>query len=62
MAGVRVVRPGDRVPDVGSGAMAREAAISNQVCGASKIWVGFELPGHALGQAPPRRGGEARSS
>ena len=45
MAGVRVVRPGDRVPDVGSGAMAREAAISNQVCGASKIWVGYvELP------------------
>jgi uncharacterized RmlC-like cupin family protein len=39
-AAVRVVRPGDRLPDVGSGAMAREAAISKTVCGAEKIWVG----------------------
>ena len=43
--GVRVVRPADRLPDVGSGAMAREAAISNRVTGAEKIWVGYvELP------------------
>jgi uncharacterized RmlC-like cupin family protein len=43
--GVRVVRPADRLPDVGSGAMAREAAISAKVTGAEKIWVGFvELP------------------
>ncbi|TMC14916.1 MAG: cupin domain-containing protein [Chloroflexi bacterium] len=43
--GVKVVRPGDRQPDVGSGAMAREAAVSNSVCGAEKIWVGYvELP------------------
>ena len=43
--GVRVVRPADRMPDVGSGAMAREAAISNRVTGAEKIWVGYvELP------------------
>jgi len=45
MAGVKVVRPADRVADVGSGAMAREAAISNRVTGAEKIWVGYvELP------------------
>ena len=43
--GVKVVRPADRLPDVGSGAMAREAAVSNSVCGAVKIWVGYvELP------------------
>ena len=43
--GVKVVRPADRLPDVGSGAMAREAAISNRVTGAEKIWVGYvELP------------------
>ena len=40
MSGVRAVRPEDRVADVGSGAMAREAAISTAVCGAEKIWVG----------------------
>jgi len=45
MAGVRVVRPADRLPDVGSGAMAREAAVSRNVCGAERIWVGYvELP------------------
>ena len=40
MAGVRVVRPEDRRPDVGSGAMVREAAISSAVTGAERIWVG----------------------
>lgn len=42
---LRVVRPGDRVPDVASGAMVREAAIAQAVVGAQKIWVGYaELP------------------
>jgi uncharacterized RmlC-like cupin family protein len=42
---LRVVRPSDRVPDLASGAMIREAAISQTVVGAQKIWVGYvELP------------------
>jgi uncharacterized RmlC-like cupin family protein len=43
--GLRVVRPADRRPDVASGAMRREAAISREVVGAERIWVGYvELP------------------
>ena len=42
---LRVVRPSDRVQDVASGAMVREAAIADRVVGAQKIWVGYvELP------------------
>jgi len=42
---LRVVRPGDRVPDVASGAMLREAAIAQHIVGAERIWVGYvELP------------------
>src|SRR5919205_1588582 len=42
---LRVVRPSDRRPDVASGAMVREAAISQALVGAEKIWVGYvELP------------------
>jgi len=42
---LRVIRPGDRKPDVASGAMVREAAIAQTVVGAQKIWVGYaELP------------------
>src|SRR5439155_4979688 len=42
---LRVVRPADRVPDVASGAMIREAAIAQTVVGSQKIWVGYvELP------------------
>ena len=45
MSGFKLVRPEDRLPDVGSGAMAREAAVSTRTCGAEKIWVGYvELP------------------
>jgi len=42
---LRVVRPGDRKADIGSGAMVREAAIAETLVGAQKIWVGYaELP------------------
>ena len=42
---LQVVRPPDRVPDVASGAMIREAAIAQTVVGSQKIWVGYvELP------------------
>ena len=40
-----MIRAGDRVPDVASGAMVREAAISEGICEARKLWVGYvELP------------------
>ena len=43
--GLKVIRPADRKPDVASGAMVREAAISKALTGAEKIWVGYvELP------------------
>jgi uncharacterized RmlC-like cupin family protein len=43
---VRVIRPPDRRPDVASGAMRREAAISDGLVGAKKLWVGYvELDG-----------------
>ena len=59
--GVKVVRPADRVPDLGSGAMAREAAISNRVTGAEKIWVGYvELPPGA--RSAKHHHGEAESA
>jgi uncharacterized RmlC-like cupin family protein len=42
---LRVIRTEDRVPDVASGAMVREAAISEGLVGAQKLWVGnVELP------------------
>ena len=48
-SGFRVVRPGDRVPDKASGAMVREAAISGNLVGAQKLWVGIvELPPGAV--------------
>jgi uncharacterized RmlC-like cupin family protein len=44
-AGLRIVRAADRRPDVASGAMVREAAISRSLVGADRIWVGYvELP------------------
>jgi len=60
-AEVRVVRPGDRRPDVGSGAMAREAAVSGVICGAEKIWVGHVVlpPGMSSGK---HHHGEAESA
>jgi uncharacterized RmlC-like cupin family protein len=43
---LRVIRAADRVPDVGSGAMRREAAVSERLVGAKKLWVGYvELDG-----------------
>jgi uncharacterized RmlC-like cupin family protein len=52
MSGLRVVRPGDRVPDVASGAMRREAAVSEALVGAHRIWMGYvELPPGAVSGA-----------
>ena len=43
---LRVIRAADRVPDVASGAMRREAAVSEGLVGAQKLWVGYvELDG-----------------
>jgi uncharacterized RmlC-like cupin family protein len=40
-----VVHAADRIPDTASGAMLREAAISQAVVGSTKIWAGYvELP------------------
>ncbi len=48
-SGFRIVRPEDRTPDMASGAMLREAAISGDLVGAQKLWVGtVELPPGAL--------------
>ncbi|HMC08311.1 MAG TPA: cupin domain-containing protein [Actinomycetota bacterium] len=41
MTGFRVIRPQDRRPDTASGAMRREAAISNMLVGAGKLWFGY---------------------
>jgi uncharacterized RmlC-like cupin family protein len=42
---LRVVRASDRRPDTASGAMVREAAISQGLVGAEQLWVGYvELP------------------
>lgn len=44
--GLRVVRPPDRAVDVASGAMRREAAVSEELVGAERLWVGYvELDG-----------------
>ena len=53
---LRIVRPADRRPDVASGAMVREAAISQGIVGAERIWVGYvELP-PGLASAPHHHG------
>lgn len=41
MSGLRVVYPEDRKPDSASGAMRREAAISQGLVGAGHLWVGL---------------------
>src|SRR5437868_14811737 len=41
MSEFRVIRPSDRLPDAASGAMRREAAISNALVGAGKLWFGY---------------------
>jgi uncharacterized RmlC-like cupin family protein len=53
---LRVLRAADRRPDVASGAMVREAAISRDVVGADRIWVGYvELPA-GMASAPHHHG------
>ena len=53
---LKVIRAADRKPDVASGAMVREAAISRGIVGADRIWVGYvELP-PALSSAPHHHG------
>jgi uncharacterized RmlC-like cupin family protein len=44
---LRVIRAADRLSDVTSGAMVREAAISTETVGARRLWVGYAelLPG-----------------
>src|ERR1700740_2730572 len=58
---LRIVRAADRQPDVASGAMVREAAISRGAVGAERIWVGYvELPaGMASG---PHHHGDCESA
>lgn len=41
MSGFRVIRPSDRLPDTASGAMRREAAISDALVGAGALWFGY---------------------
>ena len=43
--GLHVIRPTDRVAETASGAMVREAAVSRDLVGAERIWMGHaELP------------------
>jgi uncharacterized RmlC-like cupin family protein len=46
--GVRVIRASDRLPDVCSGDMIREAAISRGTVGAEKLWIGWVELGPGL--------------
>ena len=41
MGGFRVIRPPDRLPDTASGAMRREAAVSDDLVGAGALWFGY---------------------
>jgi uncharacterized RmlC-like cupin family protein len=58
--GLRIVHPNDRQPDVASGAMLREAAISGPVVGAERLWVGYVELGPGLVSAVHHHG-EAES-
>ncbi len=60
-AALRVIRAGDRAPDTASGAMRREAAISDGLTGAQKIWVGYVELGPGL-QSAVHHHGEAESA
>jgi len=52
MSELRVIRPTDRAPDVASGAMVREAAVSQALVGARRLWMGYvELPPGAVSGA-----------
>lgn len=59
-AGLRVIPPPDRAADVASGAMRREAAVSEKLVGAKRLWVGYvELDGGMVSAA--HHHGEAES-
>jgi uncharacterized RmlC-like cupin family protein len=58
---LRVISPAERQPDTASGAMLRMAAISKQVCGAERIWVGYVELGPGLVSAAHHHG-EAESA
>jgi len=58
---LRIVRAADRRQDLASGAMVREAAISQSLVGAQKIWVGYvELPADA--RSAPHHHGQCESA
>jgi uncharacterized RmlC-like cupin family protein len=58
---LRVIRPADRVSELASGAMRREAAISKVITGAQKVWTGYvELDPAEISAA--HHHGEAESS
>lgn len=57
---LRVIRSEDRAPEEASGAMVREAAISNQLVGAERIWAGYVELGPGLVSAVHHHG-EAES-
>jgi uncharacterized RmlC-like cupin family protein len=58
---LRVISPAERQPDTASGAMLRMAAISKQLCGAERIWVGYVELGPGLVSAAHHHG-EAESA
>jgi uncharacterized RmlC-like cupin family protein len=57
---LRVIHASDRQPDVASGAMRREAAISDTLVGAQHIWLGYVELGPGLVSAVHHHG-EAES-
>ncbi|MEA2639514.1 MAG: hypothetical protein QOF51_908 [Chloroflexota bacterium] len=57
---LRVIKPTDRLPDVASGAMIREAAIAQRLVGAEKLWLGYVELGPGLVSAVHHHG-EAES-
>jgi len=60
-AELRVIRPEDRAPEMASGPMLRQAAISTGLVGANKIWVGFVELGPGMRSAVHHHG-EAESA
>ena len=59
-AELRVISPAERRPDVASGAMRREAAVSDTLVGARGIWLGYVELGPGLVSAVHHHG-EAES-
>jgi uncharacterized RmlC-like cupin family protein len=57
---LRVIPPAARMADVASGAMRREAAVSDTLVGASRIWLGYVELGPGLVSAVHHHG-EAES-